>query len=109
MIRHTHLPLEKLSDEVEQVVGVTKEALNRGAASANWESSRRYLSQLFRITARALAMELYASWRDMVVGAKCTKPRCSKFRSTRQRTTSQGGMVLCIEPMINMGGRSGGL
>lgn len=50
------------------------------------------------------ATALSGSWRDTVWGVRCTRPRVFRNYGARGRgPLLKQGMVICIEPMINMG------
>ncbi|MFR9651446.1 MAG: type I methionyl aminopeptidase [Rikenellaceae bacterium] len=93
--------------EVQQLLDVTKEALNRGAAKARVGGRVGDISAAVQDYCESFGygvvreLEGHGCGRDMHEA-----PGVPNFGAKGRGPLLREGMVLCIEPMINMGGRA---
>ena len=96
-----------VSDEVKQLMEVTKEALYKGTAQARAGNRVGDISAAVQEYAEKIRLRRGARVGGTRFGSEdARRPRCSELRRPRQRTLLREGMVICIEPMINMGTRA---
>ena len=97
----------EVSDEVRRLLDVTKEALRRGAAQAKAGNRVGDISAAVQQHAESFG---YGVVRELVghgLGRKMHEsPEVPNFGARGRGPLLKEGMVICIEPMINMGTRA---
>ncbi len=96
-----------VSDEVKQLMEVTKEALYKGTAQARAGNRVGDISAAVQEYAEKFGYGVVRELEDTVWVGRCTKTPV--FRTTAPAAEDpllREGMVICIEPMINMGTRA---
>ncbi|MFQ7501978.1 MAG: type I methionyl aminopeptidase [Alistipes finegoldii] len=93
----------EVAEEVRQLMEVTKEALYKGTAQAKAGNRVGDVSAAVQEYAESFGYGVVRSWRDTVWVARCTKTPVFELRRRGRGPLLKEGMVICIEPMINMG------
>ena len=94
----------EVAGEVRQLMEVTKEALYKGTAQAKAGNRVGDVSAAVQEYAESFGYVWCGNWKDMGWVGKCTKTPVSPITEhAAWGPLLKEGMVICIEPMINMG------
>ncbi|MFI3303787.1 MAG: type I methionyl aminopeptidase [Rikenellaceae bacterium] len=97
----------EIAAEVEQLLTVTKEALRRGAAQAKIGNRVGDISAAVQEYAESFGYGVVRELEGHGCGRKMHEaPGVPNFGARGRGSLLKKGMVLCIEPMINMGGKA---
>ncbi len=97
----------EIAAEVQQLLTVTKEALRRGAAQAKAGNRVGDISHAVQEYAESFGYGVVRELEGHGCGRKMHEsPGVPNFGARGRGPLLKRGMVLCIEPMINMGGKA---
>ncbi len=99
------IPIGQISVPVEKLVAVTKEALEIGIAKAKPPNRLFDISQAIQFHAQCYGYSVVRDYAGHGIGREMHEaPQVPNFGEVGKGPRLKSGMVLCIEPMINMGG-----
>ncbi|MEW6096524.1 MAG: type I methionyl aminopeptidase [bacterium] len=99
------IPIGQISAEVEKLVRVTKEALKIGISKARVPNRLLDISHAIQFHAQCYGYTVTRDYAGHGIGRSLHEaPQIPNFGEPGKGPRLKPGMILCIEPMINIGG-----
>lgn len=99
------IPIGQISAPIEKLVAVTKQALEIGISKAKPPNRLFDISHAIQFHAQCYGYSVVRDYTGHGIGRKMHEaPQVPNFGEPGKGPRLKPGMVLCIEPMINMGG-----
>ncbi|MDI6735684.1 MAG: type I methionyl aminopeptidase [bacterium] len=99
------IPIGQISAKIEKLVAVTKKALEIGIAKAKPPNRLFDISHAIQFHAQCYGYSVVRDYTGHGIGREMHEaPQVPNFGEAGKGPRLKPGMVLCIEPMINMGG-----
>ncbi len=98
------IPIGQISKQVEKLVNVTKDALEIGISKAKLPNRLEDISHAIQFHAQCYGYSVTRDYTGHGIGRNLHEaPQVPNFGERDKGPRLKTGMVLCIEPMINMG------